>query len=159
LGLDLLIARKPFNKPQYDEKTLVRLVETKKVMPCEVIIVEGHLIFSNQELLSKFDLKIFIDADDDVRLSRRVMKLPNEVKEDSTLLSNALYNYEKHVKPAYERFIEPTKKLADIILPNYGFAHCEDVELNAIVFPTQAIDIIAKTVDIKMGSGGPRIKQ
>jgi uridine kinase len=70
-GLEDLLAGKPFNRPQYDSRLKIRSEDTVKVHPTEVIIVEGHLIFNNPDLLKHFDLKVFIDTDDDVRLSRR----------------------------------------------------------------------------------------
>lgn len=66
---------KPFNKPLYDEHLKLRKEETEKIMPSDLIIVEGHLIFCNQQVMDLLDLKIFIDTDDDVRLSRRVLKM------------------------------------------------------------------------------------
>ena len=66
--------RKPFNLPVYDKFYKIRLQSESKVMPTDVIIVEGALIFCNDTLRSLFDLSVFIDTDDDVRLSRRVLK-------------------------------------------------------------------------------------
>lgn len=67
-------ARKPFNIPVYDKFYKVRLEAETQVQPTDVIIVEGALIFCNEELRQSFDLSIYIDTDDDVRLSRRVLK-------------------------------------------------------------------------------------
>jgi uridine kinase len=71
----LLKEGKPFNKPCYDEHLKVRLEQTERIYPSNVIILEGHLIFTNEELMKMLDLKVFIDTDDDVRLSRRVLKM------------------------------------------------------------------------------------
>lgn len=73
-GLQSLKARKPFNIPVYDKFYKVRLEAETQVQPTDVIIVEGALIFCNEELRQSFDLSIYIDTDDDVRLSRRVLK-------------------------------------------------------------------------------------
>jgi uridine kinase len=99
----------------------LRLERTEKVTPTNLVILEGHLIFTNQELMNLLDLKVFIDTDDDVRLSRRVLK---HSKKGGTLtsLQDLLYKYEKQIKPAYEKYIEPSKKYADVIIPNYGFS-------------------------------------
>ena len=69
-----------------------------------------------------FDLSIFVDTDDDIRLSRRVLK--NELKEgvNKQDLSILLKTYEEKTKPAFEKYIEPTKKYANMIIPNYGFS-------------------------------------
>ena len=66
--------RKPFNFPVYDKFYKIRLQAEEKVQPSDVIIVEGALIFCSEELRNIFDLSLFIDTDDDVRLSRRVLK-------------------------------------------------------------------------------------
>jgi len=66
---------KPFNKPIYDEYLKIRLEKTERIYPTNLIILEGHLIFTNQKLMDLLDLKVFIDTDDDVRLSRRVLKM------------------------------------------------------------------------------------
>ena len=66
--------RKPFNLPSYDKFYKIRLQSDQKVHPCDVIIVEGALIFCNERLREMLDLSVFIDTDDDVRLSRRVLK-------------------------------------------------------------------------------------
>jgi uridine kinase len=74
-GLKLLTeVRTPFNKPVYDKFLKIRTEKTVTVMPSPVIIVEGALIFCDTELVSLFDLSVWIDTDDDVRLSRRVLK-------------------------------------------------------------------------------------
>ena len=73
-GIHQLKTRKPFNFPVYDKFYKVRLQAEEKVQPSDVIIVEGALIFCSEELRRIFDLSLFIDTDDDVRLSRRVMK-------------------------------------------------------------------------------------
>lgn len=73
-GIKMLKERKPFNKPLYDINQLSRISETEKVIPQDVIIVDGTLIFTNESLIDLFDLKIYIDTDDDIRLSLRILK-------------------------------------------------------------------------------------
>ena len=92
------------------------------VNPCDVIIVEGALIFCNEQLRKMFDLSVFIDTDDDVRLSRRVLKNAQEPEDQRIELTALLKTYETKTKPAFEKFIEPTKKYANIIIPNYDFS-------------------------------------
>jgi uridine kinase len=112
---------KPFNKPIYDPIMKVRKEETTEIEPQQCIIVTGDLIFCNEKLRKFFDLSIFVDTDDDVRLSRRVLK--NELKKENKIpLAELLRTYEEKTKPAFEKYIEPTKKFANMIIPNYGFS-------------------------------------
>ena len=136
---------KPFNKPKYDAVNKVRLIETEKIHVSEIYIIEGHLIFNNQELMDKMDLKIFIDTNDDVRLSRRVLKAQKYIEGNLEYLQYLLYQYEIKVKPAYEKYIEPSKKFADIIVPNYGFTteKLDDYSLN---FSSTVVDLIVQKV-------------
>lgn len=112
--------------------------------PSNLIILEGHLIFTNQKLMDLLDLKVFIDTDDDVRLSRRVLKMSK--KGTLTNLQDLLYKYEKQIKPAYEKWIEPSKKYADIIIPNYGFS-IDNMELDELIIPIPAVELIIKQVE------------
>ena len=90
------------------------------------------------------DLKVFIDTDDDVRLSRRVLKMSRKHPKDLQFLSDLLQKYENDVKPSFEKFVEPTKKYADIILPNYGFSTEDKLDIDQVNIP--AIDLIIKRV-------------
>lgn len=74
-GVSALKNRHPFNRPIYDQRVMMRMEKTVHIKPTSVIIIEGHLIFCNEELMKKMDLKVFVDTDDDVRLSRRVLKM------------------------------------------------------------------------------------
>lgn len=136
--------RKPFNKPHYDQHLKIRKELTDRVDPTPVIIVEGHLIFNNEKLRKVFDLSVFIDTDDDVRLSRRVLKNSKKDPSRQIELSDLLFNYEHKTKPAFEKWIEPTKKYADIIIPNYGFS-TDKLELNKMTIP--AIDLIIRHIE------------
>ena len=69
---------------------MMRLAQTEHIKPSKVIIIEGHLIFCNEELMKKMDLKVFVDTDDDVRLSRRVLKMSRKYPNDKTFLSDLL---------------------------------------------------------------------
>jgi uridine kinase len=143
-GVQSLKNGNPFNKPIYDDETMMRLAMTEHIKPAPVVIIEGHLIFCNEELMKKMDLKVFIDTDDDVRLSRRVLKMSRKHPNDRTFLSDLLQKYENYVKPSFEKFIEPTKKYADIILPNYGFSTEDKLDIDQMNIP--AIDLIIKRV-------------
>jgi len=121
-GVEALKSGQPFNKPIYDEKVMMRLAQTEHIKPTSVIVIEGHLIFCNDDLMNKMDLKVFVDTDDDVRLSRRVLKMSRKYPNDITMIADLLQKYETFVKPSFEKYVEPTKKYSDIILPNYGFS-------------------------------------
>ena len=139
-----LKTRKPFNFPVYDKFYKVRLQAEEKVQPSDVIIVEGALIFCSEELRHIFDLSLFIDTDDDVRLSRRVLKNAQSELDLQVPLAELLKTYENKTKPAFEKYIEPTKKYANIIIPNYGFSP-DNFELDRMTI--QGVDVII--TDIK----------
>lgn len=143
-GVDALKKGQPFNKPIYDERVMMRMEKTEHVKPTSVIIIEGHLIFCNEELMKKMDLKVFVDTDDDVRLSRRVLKMSKQYPNDMTFLSDLLQKYEEFIKPSFEKYVEPTKKYSDIILPNYGFSTEDKLEIDHMNIP--AIELIIKRV-------------
>lgn len=101
-AVDMLTSGQPFNGPVYDDQLMQRLKYTEHIKPSDVIIIEGHLIFCNEELRSRMDLRVFIDTDDDVRLSRRVLKMSRKYPDDKELLAELLYKYERFVKPSFE---------------------------------------------------------
>lgn len=114
-------------RPEYSFITYTRTDETVTVNPAPVIIVEGLLIFENKELLELMDIKIFVDCDDDIRFIRR---LTRDVKKRGRSLESVIEQYTTTVKPMFERFIEPTKKYADIIVPRGGK---NEIALNMIL--------------------------
>lgn len=104
-----------------DFLSIYRLDKTEELTAEKVVILDGDLIFLNETLRDRMDIKIFMDADEDVRLSRRVLKHLGDF--DKTMsLNEFLDSYFKFNKPGYEKFVEPSKKYADIILPNYRFS-------------------------------------
>ncbi|WP_369048919.1 uridine kinase [Tenacibaculum sp. UWU-22] len=102
-------------QPIYSFITHNRTLETIKTPPKKVIIIEGILIFNNKELRNLCDIKVFIDVDADERLIRRIRRDINERGRD---LNEILTRYQETLKPMHKQFIEPTKKFADIIIPN-----------------------------------------
>ncbi|MBP6491929.1 MAG: uridine kinase [Clostridia bacterium] len=104
--------------PVYDFVIHNRKEETVAVEPAKVIIVEGILIFENKELLDLFDIKVFIDTDADVRIIRRIMR---DVRERGRSLESVIDQYLTTVKLMHEGFVEPSKKNADIIIPEGGY--------------------------------------
>ncbi len=102
-------------QPIYSFEEHNRVEKTIITLPRKVIIVEGILIFTNKYLRDLFDIKIFVHADSDERLIRR---LKRDVQERGRDLDEVLERYQKTLKPMHQQFIEPTKNFADIIIPN-----------------------------------------
>ncbi|MEE1356365.1 MAG: uridine kinase [Clostridia bacterium] len=105
---------KAVDVPIYDYTTHTRSGKTKKAFPSDIIVVEGILIFENESLRSEFDIKIFVDTDADIRLVRRIRR---DVKERGRSLDSVIEQYLCTVKPMHDSFVEPSKKKADIIIP------------------------------------------
>lgn len=103
--------------PIYDYTTYSRCEETTRIEPRKVILVEGILIFENAELCSQMDIKIYVDTDADVRLIRRIRR---DVAKRGRSLESVLNQYLATVKPMHERFVEPSKKNADVIVVGGG---------------------------------------
>uniref|UniRef100_A0A8D0DMV9 Uridine-cytidine kinase n=1 Tax=Salvator merianae TaxID=96440 RepID=A0A8D0DMV9_SALMN len=99
--------------PTYDFVTHSRLPETTVVYPADVVLFEGILVFYNQDIRDMFHLRLFVDTDSDVRLSRRVLRDMKRGRD----LEQILTQYTNFVKPAFEEFCLPTKKYADVIIP------------------------------------------
>ncbi len=102
-------------QPVYSFITHNRTKDTITTHPRKVIIVEGILIFNNEELRNLFDIKIFVHADTDERLIRRVRR---DITERGRNVEEVLNRYQDTLKPMHRQFIEPTKNFADIIIPN-----------------------------------------
>lgn len=105
-------------RPVYDFTIHNRVDETVTVKPSKVVVVEGILIFENQQLLDLCDMKVFVDTDADVRIIRRILR---DVKERGRTLESVVNQYLTTVKLMHEQFVEPSKKKADIIVPEGGF--------------------------------------
>lgn len=105
-------------RPVYDFVIHNRVKETVTVKPAKVIIVEGILIFENKDLLDLFDIKVFVDTDADVRIIRRIIR---DVRERGRSLDSVINQYMTTVKLMHEQFVEPSKKNADIIIPEGGY--------------------------------------
>jgi uridine kinase len=104
-------------KPTYDYSIHNRKEERELVKPKDIIILEGILIFYDERLRDLLDIKIFVDTDSDIRLVRRIIR---DINERGRTIESVLNQYMKTVRPAHEQFIEPTKKFADIIIPEGG---------------------------------------
>ncbi|MBQ8837286.1 MAG: uridine kinase [Clostridia bacterium] len=103
--------------PVYDYTLHNRSDETVRIEPKKVVIVEGILIFASAELCDLFDVKIFVDTDADVRLIRRIMR---DVADRGRDLDSVIMQYLGTVKPMHERYVEPSRRRADIIVPEGG---------------------------------------
>ncbi len=115
--LEDLIAGKTVQVPVYDYAIQDRLEETRTVSPTKIILVEGMLIFENKALRSLFDIRLFVDTDDDVRLLRRILR---DTRERGRDLEEVAERYLSTVKPMHQQFVEPSKRYADLILPEGG---------------------------------------
>ena len=103
--------------PVYDYSIHDRSEKTVTVQPARVVIVEGILIFENKELCSLLDIKVFVDADADVRILRRIVR---DVRDRGRSLESVVNQYLSTVKPMHEKYVEPSKRNADIIVPEGG---------------------------------------
>jgi uridine kinase len=118
--LDELKSGDPVEMPIYSYVTCARSKETIPVIPKEVIIVEGILILTNPRLRKRMDIKVYVDADGDDRLMRIIRR---DIEERGRSFQQVLQHYDKFVKPMHLQFIEPTKRYADIIVPQGGQNH------------------------------------
>ena len=115
--LDLLRHGQAIDCPVYDFTVHNRSEETIRIAPKPVIIVEGILIFENKALRDLMDIRIFVDTDADVRLCRRIKR---DVNKRGRTLESVLLQYQETVKPMHERYVEPSKKFANVIVPEGG---------------------------------------
>ena len=115
--LDCLRRGEAIDCPVYDFTVHNRSDETIRISPEKVIIVEGILIFENKELRDLMDIKVFVDTDADVRLCRRILR---DVEKRGRTLESVVEQYQTTVKPMHEQYVEPSKKFADIIIPEGG---------------------------------------
>ena len=115
--LDALIEGKAIEKPVYDFTTHTRAEETETVEPRPVIIIEGILVLAESSLEERMDIKIYVDAADDIRLMRRIRR---DLQERGRSIEGILRQYERTVRPMHLEFVEPSKREADIIIPRGG---------------------------------------
>jgi uridine kinase len=115
--LDLLISGHAIDMPVYSYVTCARAKDTIPILPKSVIIVEGILILTNEQLRNRFNVKVFVDADADDRLIRIIHR---DILERGRSVDTVLTHYETFVKPMHLQFIEPSKRYADLIVPQGG---------------------------------------
>lgn len=112
-----LKAGREVNCPVYDFTIHDRSDETELIKPTKVLIIEGILIFADKRLCREMDIKIYVDTDADVRILRRIIR---DVKKRGRSLESVVDQYLATVKPMHEQYVEPSKKNADIIIPEGG---------------------------------------
>lgn len=134
--LDALCDGKTVPVPIYDFTTDNRKAEVRLVAPQPVVLVEGILIFADKQLRDRMDIKIYVDADADMRLIRRIQR---DINERGRTLESVVEQYLKTVRPMHLEFVEPSKRYADIIIPRGG--------LNAI-----AIDMVVARIEGMLAS-------
>ena len=120
-------------RPSYSFVEHKRVTKTVEVVPKKVILVDGILIFENKALRDMMDIKIYVDTDADIRFIRRLLR---DVQDRGRTLDSVIEQYCTTVKPMHEQFVEPSKKYADIIVPEGGY---NNVALNMIIEKIRSI--------------------
>ncbi len=133
-----LLDGKSIQKPIYDFENHNRKKETVLVEPKDIIVLEGILILYDEDLRNLMDIKLFVDTDADVRVIRRILR---DIKDRGRTLDSVVKQYMTTVRPAHMQFVEPTKRYADIIIPEGGY---NKVAIDIIV--TKVNDIVNRKV-------------
>ncbi|HYV06618.1 MAG TPA: uridine kinase [Blastocatellia bacterium] len=131
--IEALRAGESILKPTYDYATHSRKTETVHIEPRPIIIIEGILVFANPQMRSLMDMKIFVDTDADIRFIRR---LDRDVHERGRSVESIISQYTTTVRPMHLQFVEPSKRYADIIIPEGGY---NDVGMDLIICKIRSI--------------------
>lgn len=123
--LKKLLNNESIEKPTYDFVHLTRAEATEVVKPAKIIILEGILVLEDQRIRDLADIKIFVEADDDLRFIRR---LKRDINERGRTIDSVIEQYMTTVKPMFFAFVKPTKRYADIIIPN-DYSHDVAVDI------------------------------
>lgn len=115
--LSALSARKSIEKPEYDFVTHLRRAESTRVDPADVVVIDGILLFVDARVRDLCDVKVFVDADADIRLIRRIER---DTHERGRPLDEIIDQYLTTVQPMHQEFVEPSKRYADVIVPRGG---------------------------------------
>ena len=115
--IHMLLNREPIEKPVYDYVQHTRSTEVINVEPKDVIIIEGILVLDDERLRELMDIKLFVDTDSDLRIIRRIER---DIKERGRTADSVIEQYLTAVRPMHNMFIEPTKRYADVIIPEGG---------------------------------------
>lgn len=116
--LRMLAAGQAVDVPLYDFVTYARQAATRRVEPRRVIVVEGMMLFADADLRKAMDIKVYVDADPDLRLIRR---LERDINERGRTFQSVIDQYLSTVRPMHLEFVEPSKRYADVIIPRGGF--------------------------------------
>jgi uridine kinase len=135
--LEALSRRSAIDKPEYDFVTHLRRTQTIRVEPADVVVIDGILLFVDDRIRELCDVKVFVDADPDIRLIRR---LERDTRERGRPLDEIIEQYLSTVQPMHLQFVEPSKRYADVIVPRGGH--------NAI-----AIEMIVAKIQRRLSSG------
>jgi len=140
LETDLLIAHiealhrgEIIERPVYDFKLNTRSSETRRVVPRQIILVEGILLFYEPQLRKLFDMKLYVDADPDICFIRRLMR---DIQERGRSVESVITQYLSTVRPSYIEFVEPSKRFADVIIPEGGM---NNVALQMVIARLQGL--------------------
>ncbi|MCW6653117.1 uridine kinase [Aerococcaceae bacterium NML191292] len=128
-----LLRGEAIERPIYDYVAHTRSAESVHQESKDVIIIEGLLILEDERLRDLMDIKVYVDTDDDIRLARRILR---DIKERGRSVDSVIKQYVEVVKPMHHQFIEPTKRYADIIVPEGGY---NNVAIDLIATKIQAI--------------------
>jgi uridine kinase len=128
-----LKASKAIDLPVYDFTTHTRTGQTQRVEPHRVVLVEGILIFADAALRRLLDVKIYVDTDADIRFIRRLQR---DIAERGRTMQSVIHQYLATVRPMHEEFVEPSKRYADVIIPEGGF---NDVAIDMIAARIKAL--------------------
>ena len=115
--LDALASGRPVDKPTYDYARHTRAAVTERVEPKEVVLVDGIMLFVDPRLRALFDIKIYVDVPDDIRFIRRLQR---DVAERGRSVESIVRQYLTTVRPMHEEFVAPSRRWADVILPEGG---------------------------------------
>ena len=131
--IEKLLRREPIDKPVYDYSMHTRSREVIRIEPKDVIILEGILVLEDERLRNLMDIKLYVDTDADLRIIRRLMR---DIKERDRTIDSVIEQYVNVVRPMHNQFIEPTKRYADLIIPEGGHNH---VAIDLMVTKIQTI--------------------
>jgi uridine kinase len=131
--LERLRAGEAIEAPLYDFRTHRRSTETRRVEPASVVILEGILLFADAGLREMLDLKIYVDTDPDIRAFRRIRR---DLEQRGRTFESIREQYYRTVRPMHLQFVEPSKRWADLILPEGGFNH---VGVEAVIGMVRAL--------------------
>lgn len=128
-----LLAGETVEVPVYDFTTYTRSTQTRRVLPCPVILVDGILVFVDEELRDLMEIKIFVETDPDICFIRRLQR---DINERGRSVQSVIDQYLSTVRPMHLRFVEPTKRYADVIIPEGGY---NEVALEMVISRIEAL--------------------